>query len=465
MMFKKSVYFKSTLLFGLNLLLIGMSLKFCGTPQRDEYLVLFLISLVFILAPFVMSKPMVVSLFVMNLVFFIIYGITNVLDRIDIFVFMGLFAGTYGGGYLLKSFFSSFLEYQDRDIAGRRKTYNVAVSELESIERRGRKIENELIRISRLYKITKKLAPILKLEDLLEALFNFLEENFKFETVHLLTFKNEKFFKGISKSMSNKQSVEDKEEDVDYEEIVKYVIAHGSESFFVDRAEGSEFLDNAKIRSDQFMIFPLFIGKNLCAMLAVEGSSKASYGRFRLLISQIALEFRKVQLYEKVQELSIVDGLTEVYLRRYLMDRLEEEVDRANRLGLTFSIGMVDVDHFKECNDKYGHLVGDAVLKKIAERLKGSVREVDMIARYGGEEFCVVLPETSKQLAMTVSERLRNSIESKGIKAFDEEIKKTVSVGIATYPEDGNDVDSLIEKADTALYKAKRKGRNLVCSA
>jgi diguanylate cyclase (GGDEF)-like protein len=145
------------------------------------------------------------------------------------------------------------------------------------------------------------------------------------------------------------------------------------------------------------------------------------------------------------------------------MDRLKEEVDRAQRLELSFSVGMVDVDHFKQCNDKHGHLVGDAVLKKIAEKLKNSVREVDMIARYGGEEFCVVLPETTKTLAMSVAERLRKSVESKEIKAFDENVKVTVSVGVATYPEDGEDVDALIERADTALYKAKRAGRNRVC--
>jgi diguanylate cyclase (GGDEF)-like protein len=146
------------------------------------------------------------------------------------------------------------------------------------------------------------------------------------------------------------------------------------------------------------------------------------------------------------------------------MGRLEEEVDRARRLGLTFSVGMIDVDHFKECNDKHGHLVGDAVLKKIAEKLKNSVREVDMIARYGGEEFCVVLPDTPKDLAMSVAERLRKAVELKEIKAFDESVRTTVSVGVATYPEDGDNVEFLIEKADTALYKAKRGGRNKVCA-
>ena len=146
------------------------------------------------------------------------------------------------------------------------------------------------------------------------------------------------------------------------------------------------------------------------------------------------------------------------------MMRLDEEFDRAQRLELTFSLAMIVIVHFKKCNDKYGHMVGDAVLKKIAERLKASIREVDMIARYGGEEFCVLLPETSKKTALAVAERLRKSIEGKKIKAFDEDLKMTISLGIASFPEDGEKIEKVLDQADTALYKAKRKGRNIVCT-
>lgn len=147
------------------------------------------------------------------------------------------------------------------------------------------------------------------------------------------------------------------------------------------------------------------------------------------------------------------------------MNRLQEEAERAGRLKLVFSVAMVDVDNFKNCNDKYGHLVGDVVLRKIAAKLKESVREIDMIARYGGEEFCIVLPETTKELTMAVAERLRRSIEAETIKAFDEEIHMTASIGIASYPENAENAESLMEKADMALYKAKRQGRNRVCIA
>ena len=266
--------------------------------------------------------------------------------------------------------------------------------------------------------------------------------------------------------MSEKRRSDDSDvKEINLEKLIKLAETKAFNPFYSERVTCSENFEEIGISSDTFMVFPLFVGEQLNSILVIEGASRSSYSRFRILAPQVALEIRKVELYEQIEELSIIDGLTEVYLRRYLMDRLEEEVDRAGRLDLTFSIAMVDVDFFKACNDNYGHLVGDAVLKKIAERFKASVREVDMISRYGGEEFCIVLPETTKDLAVTVAERLRRSIEATRVKAFDEDISITVSVGVATYPVDGKNVETLIEKADTALYMAKRKGRNMVCTA
>ncbi|MDP8299969.1 MAG: GGDEF domain-containing protein [Candidatus Tantalella remota] len=453
------------ILFVANILLMAVSWMCYKFPQGDEYLFLFMIPLVFIAAPFVMTLPMISIMLFVNVLFFLFYALTGVLNPIDVGVLVLLLVLTSFASYLIKYLYMAFLAYHRTDILGKQKEYNSVVNDLESVDRRGRKIESELSRISRLYEITKRLAPALTFEDLLKALFDFLEDNFRFDAMHLVAFKKGNFSQGVSKSSGNTDYYENKDMILEYEKVLDCVKEREYKPFFETLDGDEDLFKSLKVRSDSFMAFPLYVGDKICAILAIEGASRGSYGRFRILVSQIALEFRKVELYEEVQELSIIDGLTEVFLRRYLMDRLEEEVDRAGRLGLTFSIAMADVDHFKECNDEHGHLVGDAVLRQIAERLKASVREVDMIARYGGEEFCIVLPETSKELAMTVSERIRKSIEVKSIRAFDEEIRITVSLGVATYPEDGKDVETLIEKADTALYKAKRKGRNKVCPA
>ncbi len=456
---------KTFTMFLVNLFLMALSWIFYKFPQGDEYLVIFMIPLVFIVAPYVLPLRMVSVLFAMNFLFFLFYFFLGALNALDVTVLMLLLGVSYGASYVVRVLQDSFAWYHDSDISRDKRDYDNLVGSLEVIDRRGRQIENELNRISRLYEVTKQLAPALKFEDLLNALFYFLEENFKFQTAHLLVFSMGAFSRGISKSVGDKNYYEDGEMLLDYPKVVEYARKEDLKPFFIDREKtGRAFID-MKIRADTFMAFPLFVGDNMSAILAIEGASRFSYGRFRILVPQVALEFRKVDLYEQVQKLSIVDGLTEVFLRRYLMERLEEEVDRARRLSLSFSVGMVDVDHFKQCNDKYGHLVGDAVLKKIAERLKSSVREVDMIARYGGEEFCIVLPETDKKSAKMVAERLRKSIETKEIKAFDENVRMTVSAGISTFPEDGENVATLVDKADTALYKAKRKGRNRVCVA
>jgi diguanylate cyclase (GGDEF)-like protein len=455
---------KPFMLFGLNIFIMAASWVCHDMPRQDEYLFIFMISLVFIMAPFVMSFRQQALLVIINAFFLLFYGFMGILNRIDVVVFITLFMAVGGASYMVRSLSGAFDEAQEAEIKSRQRKYNSLVSELESIDRRGKKVETELGRISRLYEITKKLAPALRFDDLFDALLVFLEENFRFDAAHLLIFSDGEFVRGTSRAAGDAVYDQDPERALDYEKVSEYCTGHDLNSLFLTSDEYQDVFDELRVRSGSLMLFPLFVGEELCAILAIEGAQRSMYGRFRILVSQIALEFRKVQLYERVQELSIVDGLTEVYLRRHLMERLEEEVERSGRLGLNFSVGMLDIDHFKNCNDKYGHLVGDAVLKKIADRLKRSVREVDLIARYGGEEFCVLLPETNKELAMAVAQRIRRSIESKGIKAYDEELRVTASIGISTYPEDGTGIDILIEKADTALYKAKRKGRNRVCT-
>ncbi|MGB2599792.1 MAG: GGDEF domain-containing protein [Candidatus Omnitrophota bacterium] len=453
---------KPVMMFVANILLILLSWVFYKFPQGDEYLVLFVISLIFIISPYVLTLLLTGVLFALNLAFFVFYRFIGALNSVDVAVLMALLAVSFGISYLVKLLFDAFVTYHRDNLSKVQQEYNNLVDRLDNIEREGRGTESELGRISGLYEVTKQLAPVLKFEGFFDALFDFLEDNFRFKTAHLLTFSNGKFSRGVSKNIKGEDYHGKEEKVLDYEAVVEYLKEQDNKPVFVERQATGKLFDSMNVRADTFLAFPLFVNDNISAILAIEGAAKSSFPRFRILIPQVTLELRKVELYEQVQKLSIIDGLTEVYLRRYLMTRLEEEVDRARRLGLTFSIGMVDIDYFKECNDKYGHLVGDTVLKKVAQRLKKSVREVDMIARYGGEEFCIVLPETTKEFAKTVAERLRESVESKEIKAFDENVKMTVSVGISGYPEDGEDAPTLIDKADTALYKAKRKGRNTV---
>ncbi len=162
-------------------------------------------------------------------------------------------------------------------------------------------------------------------------------------------------------------------------------------------------------------------------------------------------EFRR-----RDRELSITDPLTTAYNRRHFNDKLAEEFERAKRYGRALSLVILDVDYFKEYNDTRGHPEGDLHLKRTAELLRAMTRKQDIVTRFGGDEFALLLPETSKEAARGLAERIRARAAAAG---------PTLSLGVATYPDDAADAEALITKADGALYKAKGAGRDRVETA
>ncbi len=161
-----------------------------------------------------------------------------------------------------------------------------------------------------------------------------------------------------------------------------------------------------------------------------------------------------------LKTLAITDGLTGLFTYRYFELRLNSELERAKRYGLTFSLAIMDIDHFKKVNDTYGHEAGNAVLRQITELLRKESRKVDILFRYGGEEFCVILTHTSKQGALRYTEKMRKLIENSKFPET-KESKVTSSFGIASFPEvNAPTIKELINAADIALYKAKNSGRN-----
>ena len=165
---------------------------------------------------------------------------------------------------------------------------------------------------------------------------------------------------------------------------------------------------------------------------------------------------------EYLGRLLMVDRLTGLHNYSYFIDRLDEERKRADRFGSRLSMIMIDIDHFKPYNDKFGHQKGNDMLKHVAEIFKIQVRGVDIVSRYGGEEFAVLLPNTGRTAAEEVAERIRAAVEESDFAVTSETEKRTVSLGVATYPDDAEDDLRLIDRADEALYKAKEAGRNRV---
>jgi len=174
---------------------------------------------------------------------------------------------------------------------------------------------------------------------------------------------------------------------------------------------------------------------------------------------QIAAPIENAQLYARLEQRSRIDELTGLFNRRHFEERLKEEVSRHSRYGEVFSIFMLDLDNFKAYNDTYGHPAGDIFLSQIGKIIKGSVRNVDQAFRYGGDEFVVILPQTTKEAAYVVAERVREQIA----KAMGKQvIAVTASIGLANYPTDGVVADELVDVADNALYHAKRAGGNRI---
>lgn len=191
-------------------------------------------------------------------------------------------------------------------------------------------------------------------------------------------------------------------------------------------------------------------------------SADLMLGWLSQLAATASQALRQRSSFERLRRLSTTDDLTGAYNYRYLLDGLQREIRRAGRFQQVFSVVMLDVDHLKEYNDVHGHLAGSRLLASFARIVQGQLRSVDTMAKYGGDEFVVILPQTGKQGAGVVADRIRLAIESH---TFPGEVRKiTTSLGISSFPEDGDQTETLLGRADQALYRAKKTGRNRVCA-
>ena len=225
----------------------------------------------------------------------------------------------------------------------------------------------------------------------------------------------------------------------------------------------------------EFVITPL-IAKDIVVgvLLADNFINKRPIEEFDLMpltsfSHQVAMTIENAKLYEKIEYLAIIDGMTNLYNHRYFMESLRDEIIRMSRYEkeAVLSVIMIDIDHFKHYNDKNGHLAGDSVLVEVGQILKNMTRKVDMASRYGGEEFIMMLPSTQKEGAVILAERIRIAVEEFPFQfgSRQPDGKLTISLGVSTYPEDGVTGEALVDSADRGLYMSKTAGRNKVSVA
>ncbi|MEW6009133.1 MAG: sensor domain-containing diguanylate cyclase [Candidatus Omnitrophota bacterium] len=231
-----------------------------------------------------------------------------------------------------------------------------------------------------------------------------------------------------------------------------------------------EMIDKEELRNIRSLIIaPLMTYNKIIGILRIDSLTPSCFNQedLRLLVTISDLAAAAIDnaiLYQHTLDLAIHDGLTSLYLKNYFLERLGEELQRASMKKGHLSILMLDIDKFKDFNDKFGHIAGDIVLKAVSKILQESAgKDANIICRFGGEEFAILLVDTDKEEALNLAEDLRKAIKAKEVILRRESLKITVSIGVVSCPDDGYELEDLMRKVDAFLYQAKRDGRDRVC--
>lgn len=365
-------------------------------------------------------------------------------------------------------------EYREHIIRSRIEEMEENTNLLKEQHRRHKKeaqfLEKREARYDFLKDVTSRLSSTLSIDNLAEMILeNVLKIVGKTESalLFLVDTKKQELNLFISKTEKDFEKVKAKKGDLLDEWVFKQRQCLLVEDIKKDFRFGGERLKEY-LRSFRSVISsPLIEEKKLIGIVRLEHSRPYNYTSEDLRLLDIlcdlgAASLRNAKLYNQTLELAIRDGLTGLYLRRYFLDRLKEEISRSLRNNLDCSLFMLDIDDFKKYNDQYGHTAGDIVLMSISKVLC-KFEDGGIVSRYGGEEFAILLPETSKGEAIKIADDIRKAVKSETIELRRVKTNVTVSIGVSTFPEDTKVQDELILKADEQLYMAKRQGKDRAC--
>jgi len=337
-------------------------------------------------------------------------------------------------------------------------------------------LQAKIIRYNSLKKIVEEINENLDLDSVAESLtsiaFSLISNNKGTCILHLVDIETQKLNIFKTKKEDNKLIIKAKEGDIfDY-----WVLRHNSSLLIEDIKNDFRFdLERLKLQDTRqigSLISSPFISENrLLGILRLDNQEPNFYSqddlRFLLTICDLAaVALENSILFQATQFLAIHDGLTSLYTKVYFLERLKEDCIRATRQKEIFSLLLLDIDFFKKYNDNFGHIAGDIVLKNLSQLINESLKEFrPIVSRFGGEEFCVILPNKDKKSAYKIACGLREMIEGEKIILRRQKTNITVSIGVATFPIDASDDESLIMKADKAMYEAKQAGRNKVIAS
>lgn len=330
-------------------------------------------------------------------------------------------------------------------------------------------LRKRIYEINNLLEISDELYSILDLDQMINAALLIIIGQIGSEKAFIILHEPMQagFYKHFSKGFGSETTNVTVELD---DPIVHYLMKKQQPVFVKDLIEDEELQPFIKsLKDDNIQLLaPLIYSGRLDGII---GCGEKLFGdewgysdiqMFNILVNIISVSLGNARMYENVKKMSFTDAMTNLNNYRYFENRLREEIKRARRQNSMVSMIMLDIDNFKNYNDSLGHQAGDDALRQLGLLLKTTAREDDIVNRYGGEEFSIILPGIEKESIMTLAERLRKKIEKE--KFYKEDIQPNgrliISLGGATFPDDADNFEQLIEKADKALYKSKEKGRN-----
>uniref|UniRef100_A0A7V1EHA2 Diguanylate cyclase n=1 Tax=candidate division WOR-3 bacterium TaxID=2052148 RepID=A0A7V1EHA2_UNCW3 len=319
------------------------------------------------------------------------------------------------------------------------------------------------------FTIAQSLISTLELDDVLNRILDVIRTNFGYENCAILLVdkKSNELYVRASSGYPEYVSKHIRLNISKKEGIPSYVAATGKPYYAPDVSKTPFYVMGKKTIKSEAAV-PLIVRESVIGVLDIESEKLNAFTEqdirmFTVFASQAAIAIENARLYNETKEMSLTDSLTRIANRRHFDLILENELKRGRGYARYVSLAMIDLDHFKDFNDRFGHQAGDQLLISIASKLKSTVRDTDLVARYGGEEFVIIFPETPNNAAIRVCERIRTAIENNyiNLNKFGK-IGTTVSIGLATYPQSAQNAQELIHKADLALYRAKKLGRNRV---
>ena len=333
-----------------------------------------------------------------------------------------------------------------------------AARSLLSLQTSNQQMESQVVEITDLYHVTKETGRALHVGELFAASLNIAPRLLNARGFRLIDLSGEtpQILRAIREPDGRMASVDGRDLAKMEQAIIQRVRASGRPS----SATAQELSGAAGVTRVSWA--PLWREQQPVGVLVADELPEEQLKTLSIVANQLSLQFSRISLYQQVEALAVTDALTGVSVRGYFLERAKEELARSGRHGLSCTLLMADLDLFKKKNDTFGHLVGDVVLRDVARLLQRNLREIDMIARFGGEEFILLLIETGIEQAMPIAERLRQLVEVHPIRAYDELLTQTISIGLAAFPVHAKTLEALVERADQALYAAKRAGRNQV---